>query len=130
MNKAYKEKWVKALRSGKYKQTKGQLVRECGDDKTYCCLGVLCDLVRNDDQLGGTGLQMECNDALTIHPNGESGGVIPFVTRKYLEIREGNPTLGFVGRADTKYNYIQTLANLNDNGMSFDQIADIIENKL
>lgn len=32
--------WVKALRSGKYKQTKGTLQNNQG----YCCLGVACDL--------------------------------------------------------------------------------------
>lgn len=32
-----KKKWLKALRSGKYKQTKGTLC----DGKGYCCLGVL-----------------------------------------------------------------------------------------
>ena len=32
--------WVKALRSGEYKQTRGQLRQ--GD--AYCCLGVACDL--------------------------------------------------------------------------------------
>lgn len=40
MNKDVKEKWVTALRSGKYKQGQGCLRR--GDD--HCCLGVLQDL--------------------------------------------------------------------------------------
>ena len=40
MNERIKEKWLKALRSGKYKQGKGEL-REGGK---FCCLGVLCDL--------------------------------------------------------------------------------------
>jgi len=40
VNKEIKARWVAALRSGEYKQTKGAL-----QDKTgYCCLGVLCDL--------------------------------------------------------------------------------------
>lgn len=38
-NKARLRQWVKALRSGKYKQDTGRL----GDAKTgYCCLGVAC----------------------------------------------------------------------------------------
>jgi len=40
MNKDVKAQWVKALRSGKYKQTKGVLKNMQG----FCCLGVLCDL--------------------------------------------------------------------------------------
>jgi len=38
------KKWAKALRSGKYKQARGQLRKMGG----YCCLGVLCDVVAPD----------------------------------------------------------------------------------
>ena len=53
MPKAIKTRWVKALRSGKYKQTTGQL-RECDDDGKpvgYCCLGVLCDITQKESGL-------------------------------------------------------------------------------
>lgn len=40
MKKSIMKRWVKALRSGKYKKGKFGLRR--GD--TFCCLGVLCDL--------------------------------------------------------------------------------------
>src|ERR1700680_3265817 len=36
------KKWVKALRSGKYKQHRGDLVGPKGN--SFCCLGVLTDL--------------------------------------------------------------------------------------
>jgi hypothetical protein len=42
MNKEYKDKLVKALRSGKYAQGRGSLVSKCGH--YYCCLGVLVDI--------------------------------------------------------------------------------------
>jgi hypothetical protein len=42
MKSVIAKKWVKALRSEKYKQGKGQLHNKKGD--RYCCLGVLCDL--------------------------------------------------------------------------------------
>ena len=42
MDKMWKKKWVKALRSGKYEQCTGRLHLK-GDG--YCCLGVLCDIV-------------------------------------------------------------------------------------
>lgn len=41
MNPEVKQKWIKALRSGEYKQAKGQLTTLTGED---CCLGVLCKL--------------------------------------------------------------------------------------
>lgn len=40
MKKAIADKWVKALRSGDYKQGRGKL-RHNGN---FCCLGVLCNL--------------------------------------------------------------------------------------
>lgn len=51
MKAAIKRRWVAALRSGKYKQSEGQL-REVDYDNDravlgYCCLGVLCDVYAN-----------------------------------------------------------------------------------
>lgn len=42
MNKRIKAKWLEALRSGRYKQGRDKLKN--GDK--FCCLGVLCDLHR------------------------------------------------------------------------------------
>lgn len=47
MNKTIKAKWLKALRSGDYKQTRRTL-RDCSDK--YCCLGVLYDVCTNGMQ--------------------------------------------------------------------------------
>lgn len=41
MKTELKQKWLDALRSGKYKQGKG-LLRDRND--CFCCLGVLCDV--------------------------------------------------------------------------------------
>lgn len=41
MNKRIKKLWIKALRSGKYKQAHAAMRTR---DNTFCCLGVLCDL--------------------------------------------------------------------------------------
>lgn len=48
MDKRIRTQWVKALRSGKYKQGRGQLK----DGNTFCCLGVLCDLFRKSKSNG------------------------------------------------------------------------------
>jgi hypothetical protein len=42
MDAQLKAKWVKALRSGKYRQGKQVLLNEDGEERSYCCLGVLC----------------------------------------------------------------------------------------
>lgn len=42
--RANRKKWIAALRSGKYKQTRGQLKNTAGTDPKYCCLGVAAEL--------------------------------------------------------------------------------------
>jgi hypothetical protein len=46
MNSTIKERWITALRSGKYQQMRTML--RGGDANSYCCLGVLCELYRED----------------------------------------------------------------------------------
>lgn len=41
MKSELKERWIAALRSGEYKQTREYLC----DEQGWCCLGVLCNLV-------------------------------------------------------------------------------------
>lgn len=52
MNPELKEKWIAALRSGEYKQTKGRLMRrwkkQNGEGYNYCCLGVLETIAPGD----------------------------------------------------------------------------------
>ena len=40
MKAEFKKKWIKALRSGKYRRAQGQLRKGRG----FCCLGVLCHI--------------------------------------------------------------------------------------
>ena len=44
MDKIIKRKWVKALRSRKYKQGFRQL--KSLEPEAYCCLGVLCEVMK------------------------------------------------------------------------------------
>ena len=39
-----KDRWVAALQSDDYVQSRGRLRREPGDGPPVCCLGVLCDV--------------------------------------------------------------------------------------
>lgn len=50
MEKIAKQKWLKALRSGRYKQAIGRLQVTRNYKDTFCCLGVLCKTqkVKND----------------------------------------------------------------------------------
>jgi hypothetical protein len=48
MNKRIKKLWIKALRSGKYRQGYRQLKRGRGNDAAFCCLGVLCEVAKQE----------------------------------------------------------------------------------
>ncbi len=52
--KDFFQKWVDALRSRKYKQTKGWLKHQHGDEIGHCCLGVACDLYNPKKWNSGT----------------------------------------------------------------------------
>lgn len=42
-----KEEWIKALRSGEYKQVSGYMRWEAHGQAYYCALGVLCEVAMN-----------------------------------------------------------------------------------
>lgn len=61
MNKWVKRKWVRALRSGEYKQGSRRLVQTSENGYEYCCLGVLaCEMVpefvRKGENMYGPGV--------------------------------------------------------------------------
>lgn len=126
MNPEIKKKWIAALRTGEYKQGKGVLRDR---DDNFCCLGVLCDIYKDD--VGGVEWKYRPINPLTADFSKDgyqlmdfSGAYIgfshlPFVVRKWADIDSDG------GEYDNKNN----LSNDNDRGQSFLQIADIIEKK-
>lgn len=102
MDPVKKKRWVEALRSGEYKQTKGTLNMK---NTCFCCLGVYADVTdlgtwhgvaRQTLTINGTTHQRTCDLPYTIIPQ-----------------------------------LIQnTLIDMNDNGKSFTEIADYIEKEL
>lgn len=119
--KEFAEKWIAALRSGKYSQTRGQLFNE--HDNGFCCLGVACITVgyTTDDlksKEGGDGYASiitfddgETPDAYTLAKD------LPNVPK---EIK---------GRAD-RNELVSELTEMNDNSegsKSFEEIATWIE---
>lgn len=94
------KKWVKALRSGEYKQRKYSL----GYENTYCCLGVLCKLEK---------IQFNEINSLDQNSSDRIGN-----TKTYLQLSK------LLGVATSHY-----LASMNDAGASFNDIADVIEDR-
>lgn len=112
MKPEIKTMWLEALRSGRYVQTTKALHDEIG----FCCLGVLCDISNKGAWSPDSYYELEAfsNDQSLSHPLQVWSGV---------EGASGN--LPAVGNGE----YF-TLAELNDDGLSFNQIADVIENLL
>ena len=102
MDKHWKTKWVKALKSGEYAQGKGCLK----DMDTYCCLGVLCEIHTDVRHADGSYIYEEEKEVSNLMPS--------FL----LELGITNV-------------HHSRLINLNDGEQAnFHQIADYIEKKM
>lgn len=130
MNAEVKKTWIAALRSKKY--TQGRCNLRTIDD-TFCCLGVLCELAVEQNVIppatppiswlrGGKNYEYE-----------ECDGYLPTSVLNWIQVEEGNVntehnnSMIVPGLKERDKLSDVTLTLLNDNGFSFDQIADIIE---
>lgn len=112
--KAFKNKWLKALRSGDFKQ--GQDFLESSDG--YCCLGVACRIVHPKMKLEGKDLIYPDSFPKT-YSKIKVPKILHGVAIEGLEFTHGS------------YNpVVAKLAIMNDNGKTFKQIATFIEKNL
>lgn len=130
------KKWVKALRSGKFKQGQGTLKHyDRKGQAKHCCLGVLCELYNKDMKKNKKKMLPEkvCdNDSDFSHGYARFGG-----SREDLpkEVMKWSGVKNNLGKFRSPNNYGDTymfnqescLADLNDIGKKFKTIADIIE---
>lgn len=106
MNHEIALKWAEALESGRYSQGRGVLRR----GRSFCCLGVLCDL----SKIG----EWRIVDGHWIYHVGQTG------TERY-------PARGVIewaglDREPTQLPTGVTLSSMNDGGASFTEIASFI----
>jgi len=105
MNKENIKKWIDALRSGDYMQGSGWLhnVKE----NEYCCLGVACELAIRD----GVDVRVEvCGDFCSYDG---STTALPMSVISWLGVNGSNP--------------LSAIEMNDERGMSFDEIANVIE---
>ncbi len=107
MKAKWKKLWIRALLGGKYKQ--GEHTLRDGDNNT-CCLGVLCDLI---DPKGWSSPSPTLGSGVHLH-RGE----------------EGIPVNSIMAEAGISSFHARHLAEMNDGGKSFRQIADFVEHFL
>lgn len=109
MNKRIKTKWIAALRSGKYTQTR-QVLR---DAKGFCCLGVLCEISK---QKTGFGIAENLIESVE--------EVLGNTIRKWAGLDQPTGALVYIDGA------LDHLSQHNDNSHTFLEIADAIEKQL
>lgn len=118
-----KNKWTTALRSGEYKQGTGCLYSgaiktpgvEDKEPNCYCCLGVLSAIQgRLEKNLFG-GFDSHGGDSQFLT-----------LTNPLYSIIEGTGRLPFLIKLENGDSW-DCLAPCNDNGLTFNQIADIID---
>lgn len=115
MNETIKKQWIEALRSGNYTQGTGALHKRSSDGlDTFCCLGVLCVLAVDAAAIRApVGVVVD----RMLYGDDEHGGYLPKAVREWAGI----------GSEDGSLRNGDNLATHNDNGATFMEIADIIE---
>ena len=112
MNEQVKQKWLSALRSGHYKQTQGLL----HDGSGFCCLGVLCDLYGKEHNVEW---KLAEDDYSNNYEFQEEPERLPLLVIEWAGVKQDYPEI-----CET------SLAELNDTGSTFNEIADLIEKHL
>ena len=116
MKKEIAKKWIKALRSGKYKQGHSWLKQyDTKNQPRHCCLGVLCELYNES---------MKKNHKKTLTTKTFDDGLfLPTSVRKWAGMKSKN------GKLDNHLFY-NSLADMNDFGKTFKTISNTIEKNI
>lgn len=117
MKPEIKEKWIAALISGDYKQTKFRLRDQSG----FCCMGVLCDLYlkENDDSW-----ELSCSGSYSVLDESE---IIPTAVAEWAGMEDKNPWI----MIDSELSKVTSLSGLNDDEeFKFPEIAQYIAEQL
>jgi hypothetical protein len=122
------KKWVKALRSKKYKQGQRALkIKTKAGTVKHCCLGVLCELYQKESnkKLQVTNRKVEKDEDLpqrcSVYSFAKNDTGLPGVVMRWAGMKTDD---GWI-----EGNRHVTLACMNDDGCSFEKIADTIEDR-
>ena len=126
MNSEVKAKWLEALRSEEYKQTRYTL-RSPNDG--FCCLGVLCDIYTKE--VGGSWAwdEIQNPDAYSLEVEDQLATVeLPDCVVEWAGLEVRSPEVANTFREGEVA--FSALASLNDDGKDFKFIADLIDRDL
>lgn len=114
MKKEIADRWIAELESGNYKQTTNALCMINGEEKSFCCLGVLCEIAKDELNLKTELGSLTAGKQVVFY--NDSPACIPNIVRDWADMKSRNGLLLSGG----------SLATLNDDGHTFKQIAVII----
>jgi hypothetical protein len=124
VNPEIKAEWVAALRSGDYIQGKGQLCAEDHEGKMrHCCLGVLSELAVKAGVAERTRLM---RDLPIVDFDGVTG-FLPKSVQEWAELDSESPSVAGPFKGVLTSAGAVSLAGLNDAGVPFEKIAELIE---
>jgi hypothetical protein len=130
MDKKIKDEWVKRLESGKIKQATGNLAI----GETRCCLGVLCDIAveqglitkkTTGEELGEPTYD-DIDDSEIVWYYDGSDEILPESVRQWAGLDDDSPAVE-IGNLTVKS---KRLADINDEGSTFKEIAELIKKQL
>jgi len=131
MTPVTKQAWIDALRSGEFNQCTGALGKldpESGDI-SYCCLGVLAAVAGAGHRF--TPLEGDGILVFDFGDGSEDSGIIPLSVRDTIVSDLDLNLPGEVRRDRCGWqrpdDLMRTLSSMNDNGVTFDEIADYID---
>ena len=119
MNPEIKAKWVEALRSGEYEQGENSLLH----GGRYCCLGVLASLAT------AAGVCSVRGYGYSVLFDGYSA-FLPESVASWAGLPSTDPEVSVACDDTDPEDWPLTLTGANDLGMTFAEIADIIEEEL
>lgn len=140
MNTAVVEAWIEELRSGRREQATGALCHIDENGKqSFCCLGVVTDMYAA--QIGiskeiSTAHHLNFSDPQVRYGEHGENAVLPVEMIDFLGLphNQRNPSFDLpltseqIEQAEVDgMPYIICLAELNDDGFTFEQIADVIQ---
>lgn len=135
MNPDVGARWLAALRSGEYRQARSRLcVIEEDGRPSHCCLGVLSELAVADGVVSFRDSGPTDWVRVRAYGSSEEQSLLPDEVVRWAGLRSSNPTVtvtdvdvleGTHGPDDRR-----SLAALNDHGLPFDALADLVEEQL
>jgi len=127
VNRERMAEWIKALRSGDYRQGEDYL-HTSGTEERFCCLGVACDLAVKEGVITARAAHPESGSGAWNYASDGEESFLPESVRSWLGLLSADPTVYLDEPLEEFGPATACVTDLNDGERwTFDQIADALE---